>query len=178
MTSKQEYASSPQDNASSPQDYAAMGAAEIARRVRAGSLSPVDVVEAALGLQQRFDPSLHAFCTPTPEAARQAAVALEARIARGETVGALAGVPVAIKDLVATKGVRTTYGSKLYESFVPDEDDIVVERLRGADAIILGKTNASEFGYGAFGHNALFETTRNPWHLERTSGGSSAGSAA
>jgi aspartyl-tRNA(Asn)/glutamyl-tRNA(Gln) amidotransferase subunit A len=160
------------------EDYTSLGAAEIARLVKAGSLSPVDVVEAALSIQQRLDASLHAFCTPTPEAARDAARALEARIRRDDDVGALAGVPVAIKDLVSTKGVRTTYGSKLYEDFIPDEDDIVVERLKAADAIILGKTNASEFGYGGFGHNPVFPTTRNPWNLSLTPGGSSAGSAA
>ena len=160
------------------EDYTSLGAAEIARLVKAGSLSPVDVVDAALSIQQRLDTSLHAFCTPTPEAAREAARALEARIRRGDEVGALAGVPVAIKDLVSTKGVRTTYGSKLYEDFIPDDDDIVVERLKAADAIILGKTNASEFGYGGFGHNPVFPTTRNPWNLSLTPGGSSAGSAA
>jgi aspartyl-tRNA(Asn)/glutamyl-tRNA(Gln) amidotransferase subunit A len=159
-------------------DYTSLGAAEIARLVKAGSLSPVEVVEAALSIQQRLDASLHAFCTPTPEAAREAASALEKRIRRGDEVGALAGIPVAIKDLVATKGVRTTYGSKLYEDFIPDDDDIVVERLKAADAIILGKTNASEFGYGGFGHNPVFPTTRNPWNPNLTPGGSSAGSAA
>jgi aspartyl-tRNA(Asn)/glutamyl-tRNA(Gln) amidotransferase subunit A len=159
-------------------DYTSMGAADIARLVKAGSLSPVDVVEAALLIQQRLDVSLHAFCTPTPEAARDAAHALESRIRRRDEVGALAGVPVAIKDLVSTKGVRTTFGSKLYEDFIPDEDDIVVERLKAADAIILGKTNASEFGYGGFGHNPVFPTTRNPWNPSLTTGGSSAGSAA
>jgi aspartyl-tRNA(Asn)/glutamyl-tRNA(Gln) amidotransferase subunit A len=160
------------------EDYTALGAAEIARLVRAGSLSPVDVVDAAVSIQQRLDTSLHAFCTPTPEAARDAAQALDKRIRRGDEVGALAGVPVAIKDLVSTKGVRTTYGSKLYEDFIPDDDDIVVERLEAADAIVLGKTNASEFGYGGFGHNSLFPTTRNPWNPSLTTGGSSAGSAA
>jgi aspartyl-tRNA(Asn)/glutamyl-tRNA(Gln) amidotransferase subunit A len=146
--------------------------------VKAGLLSPVDVVETALSIQQRINTSLHAFCTPTPEAARDAARALEARIRHGGEVGALAGVPVAIKDLVSTKGVRTTYGSKLYKDFIPDDDDVVVERLKAADAIILGKTNASEFGYGGFGHNPIFPTTRNPWNLSLTPGGSSAGSAA
>ena len=158
--------------------YTSMGAAEIAAGVKAGSLSPVEIVEAALSIQQKLDASLHAFCTPTPEAARQAARDLELRIRRGDEVGALAGVPVAIKDLVATKGVRTTYGSRLYADFVPDDDDIVVERLKAADAIILGKTNASEFGFGGFGHNRVFPTTRNPWNLSLTPGGSSAGSAA
>jgi aspartyl-tRNA(Asn)/glutamyl-tRNA(Gln) amidotransferase subunit A len=91
--------------------------------------------------------------------------------------GAASG-PVAVKDLVATRGLRTAFGSRLYAEHVPTEDDVVVERLRAADAIILGKTNSSEFGYGGIGHNRLFPTTRNPWDRERTSGGSSAGSAA
>jgi aspartyl-tRNA(Asn)/glutamyl-tRNA(Gln) amidotransferase subunit A len=87
-------------------------------------------------------------------------------------------VPVGIKDLVLTKGLRTTFGSRLDADFVPEQDDVAVERLRAAGAIILGKTNAAEFGYGGFGHNPLFPTTRNPWNRELTPGGSSAGSAA
>ncbi|HEY1723658.1 MAG TPA: amidase [Magnetospirillaceae bacterium] len=163
---------------SSVENYESLGAAEIARRVRSGCLSPVDVAESALARLDLHNPTLNAFCTPTPELARQTAQALAQRIARGETVGPLAGVPVAIKDLVLTKGIRTTFGSKLYADYIPTEDDIVVERLRAADAIILGKTNASEFGYGGFGHNPLFPTTRNPWNTDLTPGGSSAGSAA
>ena len=107
-----------------------------------------------------------------------AATDIERRIARKEPVGALAGVPVAVKDLVMTRGLRTTFGSRLYADFVPDNDDIVVERLKAADAIIIGKTNVSEFGFGAVGHNPLLPTTCNPWDLGRTPGGSSAGSAA
>ncbi len=96
----------------------------------------------------------------------------------GRTLGPLAGVPISIKDLLALKGVRMTAGSVAYAEFVPQEDDVVVERLKAADAIVLGKTNVSEFGYAATGHNPLFQTTRNPWNLALTSGGSSAGSAA
>ena len=96
----------------------------------------------------------------------------------GDEVGPLAGVPVGIKDLVCTAGIRTVSGSFAYENFVPDEDDVVVERLKHAGAIIIGKTNVPEFGYSAVGHNPVFETTRNPWNLECTSGGSSAGSGA
>jgi aspartyl-tRNA(Asn)/glutamyl-tRNA(Gln) amidotransferase subunit A len=87
-------------------------------------------------------------------------------------------VPVAVKDLVFTGGLRTTFGSRLYADFVPDDDDIAVARLRAAGAIIIGKTNAAEFGYGGVGHNPLFPTTRNPWDTTLTPGGSSAGSAA
>jgi aspartyl-tRNA(Asn)/glutamyl-tRNA(Gln) amidotransferase subunit A len=154
------------------------GAATLARDVAAGRLCPLAVTEAHLRQVAALDPSLHAFCTPDVEGALAAARALARRIAAGETPGALAGVPVAVKDLIATRGLRTTFGSRLYAEHMPEVDDIVVERLRAADAILLGKTNTSEFGYGGIGHNRLFPTTRNPWRLDRTSGGSSAGSAA
>ncbi len=152
--------------------------APIASAVRAGRTTAQAVLDDALARIEAVDDRLHAFCTLDVEGARAAARAVDAAVAAGQPVGALAGVPVAIKDLVSTRGLRTTFGSRLYAHHVPDEDDVVVERLRAAGAVIVGKTNTSELGYGAFGHNALFETTRNPWHLERTSGGSSAGSAA
>ena len=146
--------------------------------VRSRAVSPVEVIEAALRRMEALEPQLHAFCTPTPELARAQAVALEAALRAGETVGPLAGVPVGVKDLICTAGIRTVSGSPAYIDFVPDEDDIVVERLRAAGAIILGKTNVPEFGYSGVGHNPVFETTRNPWNVAMTSGGSSAGSAA
>lgn len=155
-----------------------LDAAAIATGVASGALCPVAVTEAHLARIEALDGTLAAFCTPDPAGAREAARALAGRIARAEKVGPLAGVPVAVKDLVATRGLRTTYGSRLYADAVPEHDDVVVERLRAADAIILGKTNTSEFGYGGIGHNRLFPTTRNPWRTDRTSGGSSAGSAA
>lgn len=159
-------------------DLAGLDALSLARLVRAKKVSPIEVAKAALVALERLDPHLHSFCTPAAEQALAAAHALEARIMRGEAVGALAGVPVGIKDLILVQGLRTTFGSRLYADYVPAVDDIAVARLRAAGAIILGKTNAAEFGYGGIGHNPLFPTTRNPWNLERTSGGSSAGSAA
>jgi aspartyl-tRNA(Asn)/glutamyl-tRNA(Gln) amidotransferase subunit A len=99
-------------------------------------------------------------------------------IMRGDALGKLHGIPVSIKDLVATQGVRTTHGSKLYEQFVPDEDAPVVERLKRAGAIILGKTNTPEFGHKAITNNLVFGLSRNPWSLEHTPGGSSGGAAA
>jgi aspartyl-tRNA(Asn)/glutamyl-tRNA(Gln) amidotransferase subunit A len=156
----------------------ALDAGAIAAGVAAGTLCPIAVTEAHLGRIAALDGALGAFCTPDFAGARAAARALAGRCARGERLGRLAGVPVAVKDLVATRGLRTTYGSRLYAGNVPQHDDVVVERLRAADAIILGKTNTSEFGYGGVGHNRLFPTTRNPWRTDRTSGGSSAGSAA
>jgi len=146
--------------------------------VRARRTTAEAVLDDALARIAAVDERLHAFCTLDEAGARRAARAVDDAVAGGRPVGALAGVPVAIKDLVSTRGVRTTFGSRLYAGHVPDEDDVVVERLRAAGAVIVGKTNTSELGYGAFGHNAVFATTRNPWNLERTSGGSSAGSAA
>jgi aspartyl-tRNA(Asn)/glutamyl-tRNA(Gln) amidotransferase subunit A len=152
--------------------------APIANAVRTRMASAVQVVDEAFRRIEAVDSRLHAFCTLDIEGARKAAEDVDRRLARGETIGPLAGVPVAIKDLISTKGLLTTFGSRLYASHVPEEDDVIVERLRQAGAIVIGKTNTSEFGYGAFGHNALFPTTRNPWNVDLTPGGSSAGSGA
>lgn len=155
-----------------------MDAVTLARRIKSKELSATEVTEAVLRRMDVLEPHLHAFCTPTPDVARAAAKAVDAQIAKGEPVGPLAGVPIGIKDLVATKDIKTVMGSKLYEDFVPDEDDIVVERLKAAGAVIIGKTNVPEFGYSGVGHSPVFEATRNPWNLAMTSGGSSAGSGA
>lgn len=155
-----------------------MDAVTIAAHIKSKKLSAVDVAEAVLRRMDVLEPHIHAFCTPTPDVARAAAREVDRKIAAGGAVGVLAGVPIGIKDLVATKDIKTVMGSKLYEHFVPDEDDIVVERLKAAGAVIIGKTNVPEFGYSGVGHNPVFETTRNPWNLAMTSGGSSAGSGA
>ena len=155
-----------------------MDAVKLAKRIRAKELSPVEVIEAVLTRMEALEPHVHAFCTPTPDLARQEAKRIEKALLAGDDAGPLAGVPVGIKDLVCTAGIRTVSGSFAYENFIPDEDDVVVERLKHAGAIIIGKTNVPEFGYSAVGHSPVFETTRNPWNLERTSGGSSAGSGA
>ena len=155
-----------------------MDAVTLANHIRAKRLSPVEVTDAVLDRMDKLEPILHAFCTPTPELARETAKRIEADIMAGRPVGLLAGVPIGIKDLVLTKGIRTTSGSVIYKNFVPDEDDVVVERLQAAGAVILGKTNVSEFGYSGTGDNMIFPATRNPWNVERTSGGSSAGSGA
>lgn len=153
-------------------------AVTLSARIRNRELSAVDAVGAALGRIAQIDGRLKAFCTLAPEAALADAAAIDRRLAAGDPVGPLAGVPLAVKDLISTRGLKTTFGSRLYADNVPDEDDIVVERLRAAGAIVIGKTNTSEFGYGAIGHNPLFPTTRNPWNTALTPGGSSAGSAA
>ena len=155
-----------------------MDAVTMAAEIRARRLSPVEVTQAVLERMERLEPTLHAYCTPTPELAMETARRVEAAIAGGQQVGPLAGVPVAVKDLICTRGIRTVSGSRAYEDFVPDEDDVVVERLKAADAVILGKTNVPEFGYSGVGHNPVFPATRNPWNTELTPGGSSAGSGA
>ncbi|WP_329542502.1 amidase [Streptomyces sp. NBC_01358] len=153
-------------------------ATDIVTGVADRRLSPVEIVDAVLDRMEEVNPLIGAFCTPAPEQARKRAVALADRLARGGTPGPLAGVPLGVKDLIATAGLRTTSGSPAYRDHVPDEDDIVVERSIEAGAVVLGKTNTTEFGYSAVGHNPLFPPSRNPWSTGLTPGGSSAGSAA
>ncbi len=155
-----------------------MEAFELAGRVRAKEFSPVEVLDAVLERMEKLEPTLHAFCTPTPELAREEARRVEREISEGGDPGPLAGVPVGIKDLHAVKGVRMVLGSHAYEDFVPDEDDVAVERLKESGAVVIGKTNVPEFGYSGVGHNPVFETTTNPWDTRLTPGGSSAGSGA
>ena len=150
----------------------------LARAVAAKELSPVEAVEAVLERLDRLDPTLHMFTTVVADRARDAAKRIEADLAAGREVGPLAGVPTGVKDLICTKGIRTASGSYAYADFVPDEDDVVVERIKAAGAVVLGKTQVPEFGYSGTGQTPLAEPTRNPWNLERTSGGSSAGSGA
>lgn len=159
-------------------DLVRLGAVALARMVRSKEVSPVETTKAAIAAMDQLDPHLNAFCTPSRDEALLAAQALEDRIMRGEDPGVLAGVPVGIKDLIPTKGLLTTSGSRLYADYVPDTDDIAVERLKAAGAIVLGKTNVSELGYSGVSHNPVFPTTCNPWDVTKTSGGSSAGSAA
>jgi aspartyl-tRNA(Asn)/glutamyl-tRNA(Gln) amidotransferase subunit A len=162
----------------SVEDICRSDAVSLVRRVRQRDLSPTEVVDAVLAQMERLNPVLNAVCTPAPDFARAAARRIEASIMAGDSAGPLAGVPVTIKDLVLTKGIRTVSGCWGYADFVPDEDDVVVERLKQAGAIVMGKTNVSELGYSGLGGNPVFGETRNPWNIRLTSGGSSAGSAA
>jgi aspartyl-tRNA(Asn)/glutamyl-tRNA(Gln) amidotransferase subunit A len=155
-----------------------MDAVTLAEKIRTKQLSPTEVTEAVLVRMEKLNPVLGAFCTPTPDVARQQAKAVESDIMAGKPVGPLAGVPVGIKDLVETKGIKTTSGSFIYKDYVPTEDDVVVERLKAAGAIIIGKTNVPELGYSGASYNMIFPPTNNPWNTERTAGGSSSGSGA
>ena len=153
-------------------------ALELAAAIRAKQVSPVEVAEAALARIDALNPRLNAFCLVTPEVALRAAREAEIAVVKGEPIGPLHGVPVSLKDVISTKGIGTTGGSRLFAGVVPEEDAVAVGRLRAAGAVILGKTNTSEFGHKAVTDNPLFGVTRNPWNLELTPGGSSGGAAA
>jgi amidase len=152
-------------------------AADLTRLVRRREISAGELLDAHLAQIQAVNPAVNAIVTLVAERARVAAEAADARLARGEEVGPLHGLPVAHKDLVATAGIRTTLGSPIYKDWVPDADAIVVERLRAAGAITVGKTNTPEFGAGSQTFNPVFGATANPYALDRTCGGSSGGAA-
>ena len=140
-------------------------------------LSPVELTEVYLRRIEALDGQLHSFLTVSGDEARASAKEAEEKIGRGET-GALLGLPVAIKDLELTKGIRSTMGSLVFSETIPDQDSALVERVRSAGGIILGKTNTPEFGSAGITENKLGPPCRNPWDVERTPGGSSGGAGA
>jgi aspartyl-tRNA(Asn)/glutamyl-tRNA(Gln) amidotransferase subunit A len=150
----------------------------LARQIRQKEVSPVEVVDAVLRRIEALQPTVNAFITVTADAAREAARRAEAAVLAGEPLGPLHGVPFSVKDLLWTRGVRTTMGSRLFEHQVPAEDAVPVRRLREAGAVLIGKTTTPEFGHKPFTDSPLFGVTRNPWDLARTAGGSSGGAAA
>jgi amidase len=162
----------------SDEELCFLQASELVVMYRRRTVSPIEVVRAVLGRIDKVNPRLNAYCTVAADqalaAARRATAALGKK---GVTLGPLHGVPVSIKDLTPTKGIRTTWGSKLHEHDVPDADGLVVERLKAAGAIVIGKTNTPEFGAGANTFNAVFGATRNPWNPALTCGGSTGGGA-
>src|SRR5437764_12094506 len=134
-------------------------------------VSPLEVGGAVLARIEKVNPALNAYCTVAAEQALAAARKATAAVGkRGAKLGPLHGVPVSIKDLTPTKGIRTTWGSKIYEHHVPEEDALVVARLKAAGAIVVGKTNTPEFGAGANTFNEVFGVTRNPWNPAFTPG--------
>lgn len=153
-------------------------ASELARRVRSREVSALEVLEAHLGAIARHNPSINAVCTLAADQARDAARRIDAALSRGESAGPLAGVPVGIKDVTPTAGIRTTWGSALYADHVPIEDAEVVRRLKAAGAVIVGKTNTPEFAAGANTFNSVFGATRNPWDTRLSASGSTGGGAA
>ncbi len=159
-------------------DLAFTSASELLRLISEKQVSPVELTELYLRRIEELDPQLNSYLTVDHEGALQFAKKAEAATTRGESFGPLHGLPISIKDLEPTKGIRTTSGSLIFRDRVADEDSIVVERVRQAGAVILGKTNTPEFGMSGTTENRLGEPCRNPWNTDRTSGGSSGGAGA
>jgi amidase len=158
-------------------DVCALSAVELARLIRAKELSSREVVHAYLTRIDEINPRVNAIVTLVAEQAIARAAAADEALARGERIGPLHGLPIAHKDLQPTKGIRTTFGSPIYKDFVPDDDSLLVERVRQAGAIAIGKTNTPEFGAGSQTFNPVFGATLNPYDLTKTCGGSSGGGA-
>ncbi len=153
-------------------------AVDLARLIAARTLSPVELVSNSLSRIGDVNPRLNCFCFVWEEEAVEAAHVAAQAVARGETLGPLHGVPVALKDTTPTAGHRTTLGSYTHEQWIPERDAYIVRALRRAGAIIVGKTTTPEFAHTLITDSPLWGATRNPWNLERTPGGSSGGSAA
>jgi amidase len=153
-------------------------ARDLASAIRRRELSAREVVGWHLDRIAAVNPRINAVVSPRPEAALAEADAADRRAAAGAPLGPLHGLPIAIKDLEDTAGIRTTYGSTMFADHVPAVDSLLVQRLRAAGAIVVGKTNTPEFGVGSHTFNDVFGPTRNPWALDRSAGGSSGGAAA
>jgi len=151
---------------------------ELAPRIRSGEISPVELTEAALAHAETMGQTLNTFITLLPEQAMTQAREEETAIARGEYKGPLQGIPIGLKDNLATAGIRTTLGTKVLADYVPDEDAEAASRCRAAGAVILGKENMEEFAAGATSNNPHFGAVRNPWGMEHVPGGSSGGGGA
>ena len=159
-------------------DLCLLSAVEQAGLVRARKLSAGELLAAHLAQIERLNPRINAICTLDGEGAATAAAAVDAELAEGAEPGPLAGLPVAVKDLVDVAGLPTTRGSPIYRDAVAEHDDLMVQRMRAAGAVIVGKSNVPEFGAGSHTFNTVFGVTRNPWDLGRSAGGSSGGGAA
>jgi Asp-tRNA(Asn)/Glu-tRNA(Gln) amidotransferase A subunit family amidase len=159
-------------------DLAFTSTTELRTLIAGKQVSPVEVTELYLQRIGRLDSKLNSYLTVTAGQAMDSARDAEAAMARGDDLGLLHGVPISIKDLELTRGVRTTSGSVIFKDRVPTEDSIVVERVKAAGAVVLGKTNTPEFGLLGHTQNRLGDHCRNPWNTERTTGGSSGGAGA
>ena len=163
---------------SSDRELAFTSVYDLAQMIKGKKLSPVELMKAIFRRIDSLNPKLNAFLTLAEQEAMDSAKKAEELLGKGIDLGPLHGMPVGIKDLYNTKGIRTTYGSAVYKDNVPEEDGILPRRLKAAGAIIVGKTNVPEYGCANSTENKLGDSCRNPWNVERTSGGSSGGAAA
>ncbi|MEW6601195.1 MAG: amidase [Nitrospirota bacterium] len=152
--------------------------AQVGKRLREGALTSEALTRGYLEKIKQFEPKLNAFITLTADQALTAAAALDAELKEGKDRGPLHGIPIVVKDIYDTAGVKTTVGSKFFENRIPQEDATVVQRLKAAGVVILGKTNMNEFAAGISGQNQFYGDTHNPWDLSRSPGGSSSGTGA
>jgi aspartyl-tRNA(Asn)/glutamyl-tRNA(Gln) amidotransferase subunit A len=159
-------------------DICFMSACDMFEKIKNQELTSQEITEVLIERIEKLNPIINAYCTPTFNLAREMAKNADERVRKNEEIPPLNGIPTSIKDLMPMKGVRTTYGSKIFENFIPEDDAITVKRLKNAGCVILGKTNTPEFGFKGVTDNQIFGATPNPWNLERTSGGSSGGAAA
>jgi amidase len=158
-------------------DICTLSAVEMAKSIREGSLSAREAVEAHLTQIERVNPKVNAVVTLVADQARQRAFEADEAQAQGKPLGPLHGLPTVHKDLQPTNGIRTTFGSRIFKDFIPDQDSLLVERVRSAGAILLGKSNTPEFGAGSQTYNDVFGATLNPFDTSKTCGGSSGGGA-
>ena len=160
------------------EDILRLTAVEMSGLLKNRDVSAMEILEAHLARIEECNPTINAIVALSEDVARTQAQSVDDRLKNGETVGPLAGLPVGIKDTIDTKGIRTTHGSPLFADHVPDRDDIMVERVKQADAVIIGKTNTPEFAIGGNTVNRVFGATRNPWNTKLSPGGSTGGGAA
>ena len=152
-----------------------LSATQMAQMIKSKEISALELLHAHIDQIEAVNPTVNAIITYLPELALETAKKADEKLARGDEVGILHGLPVAHKDLANTSGIRTTSGSLLFKDFVPAEDDLIIERLKNAGCVTLGKTNVPEFGAGSHTFNPVFGATRNPYDLSKTCGGSSGG---
>ncbi|MHA2281770.1 MAG: amidase [Promethearchaeota archaeon] len=159
------------------EDVYFMPAYEMAEKIKTQEITSQEITEILIERIEEVNPRVNAYCTTTFELAREMAKIADEKVKKGESLGLLNGIPTSVKDLMQTKGVRTTYGSKLHENFIPEQDDVAVQRLKKAGCVLMGKTNTPDFGHIALTNNLIFGQTKNPWDMEKNSGGSSGGAA-
>jgi aspartyl-tRNA(Asn)/glutamyl-tRNA(Gln) amidotransferase subunit A len=160
------------------EDICYMSAFDMRELIKTQELTSEEITETIIERIKSINPLINAYCTPTFDLAREMAKKADESVKKGGKLPLLNGIPTSIKDLIMTKGIRTTFGSKVYENFFPEEDEEVIKRLRNAGSVFLGKTNTPEFGHVTVTFNLIFGETKNPWNLKKTCGGSSGGAGA